>query len=296
MRVVELATAASGTDWSVRARQLQVLQRVDRAALAALGARHHVDQIDVVAHLRNRYAVDHAVERGGDVLRATRRAARALSCSTLTLTTRAGSLQSKVTSPRLRILRHDIGEFAGDLAHAPGCPGPLTRYCTGRPTGGPMSSRWTKASVPGNVLRSQSLVLAAQPVARLQALGEDHRLAEGDIGGLHVEGQHEALRALADIARLMRRCPVSPSSISASNRAICASVSSIEEFCGRFQSTINSGRSDDGKNCCCTNPMPNSGEREGARRVIADRQPAPAHAEIAAWRRTPRANQPLPVS
>ena len=30
----------------------------------------------------------------------------------------------------------------------------------------------------------------------------------------------------------------------------------IDEFCGRAQSTISSGRSEDGKNCCCTKPMP----------------------------------------
>ena len=43
---------------------------------------------------------------------------------------------------------------------------------------------------------------------------------------------------------------------SASKRSIWALVSVIEAFCGSVQSTISSGRSEDGKNCCWTKPMP----------------------------------------
>ncbi|MNL08758.1 hypothetical protein D3C87_1294930 [compost metagenome] len=45
-------------------------------------------------------------------------------------------------------------------------------------------------------------------------------------------------------------------SASFSNCAICRLVSAIELFCGRFQSTISSTRSEAGKNCCCTRLMP----------------------------------------
>ena len=80
--------------------------------------------------------------------------------------------------------------------------GPLTRYCTGRPTGGPMSSRCTKASVPGKVLRSQvSIFLPAAGRAPRCSLVTITIWPKGDIGGLHVEGQHETHGALADIAR-----------------------------------------------------------------------------------------------
>ena len=42
----------------------------------------------------------------------------------------------------------------------------------------------------------------------------------------------------------------------ASNWSICFFVSSIEADCGRVRSTRISTRSDEGKNCCCTNAMP----------------------------------------
>ncbi len=41
-----------------------------------------------------------------------------------------------------------------------------------------------------------------------------------------------------------------------SNRSICALVSLMLAFCGRVMSTSTSGRSEAGKNCCWTWPMP----------------------------------------
>ena len=75
-------------------------------------------------------------------------------------------------------------------------------------------------------------------------------LADVRVGQLHVEGQHEADRALADIGRPVVDVGVADQRL-CSKRSICALVSAIEAFCGRCQSTISSGRSDDGKNCCC---------------------------------------------
>ncbi len=66
----------------------------------------------------------------------------------------------------------------------------------------------------------------------------------------------------------------SPVRASFSKRSICALVSAIEAFCGRFQSTISSARSDEGKNCCCTKRMPTSDgdERRDGRAMVIQRQ------------------------
>ena len=59
---------------------------------------------------------------------------RALSWRTSTLTTRAGSIQSNTTLPRSGLLRTMPASFCErSLTFA--MSGPLTRYCTGRPTG-----------------------------------------------------------------------------------------------------------------------------------------------------------------
>src|SRR4029453_11144425 len=55
-----------------------------------------------------------------------------------------------------------------------------------------------------------------------------------------------------------------PCNCSRSKRAICALVSAIDAFCGRLQSIPSSSRSDGGKNCCCTNVMPNNATEKAA--------------------------------
>jgi hypothetical protein len=55
-------------------------------------------------------------------------------------TTLLGSSQSRLTLRMCGFLRIDIGDLARDLAHV-GISGPVTRNCTGYPTGGPFSRR-----------------------------------------------------------------------------------------------------------------------------------------------------------
>ena len=77
--------------------------------------------------------------------------------------------------------------------------GPLTRYCTGQPTAGPSSSGDTRPTRPGNSSASSFSSLRLQPQARVEVLGNDHRLREELVLQLHVERQVEADRAAADV-------------------------------------------------------------------------------------------------
>ena len=56
--------------------QLQVAQRIDRCALRRGRASRHIHQVDAVAHLGDRGAVEHAVQRRRDVFRAHAKLAR----------------------------------------------------------------------------------------------------------------------------------------------------------------------------------------------------------------------------
>ncbi len=51
----------------------------------------------------------------------------------------------------VRIGAHNAGELLREDSRTLAMSGPLSRYCTGRPTGGPTSSSLTKVSVPGKV-------------------------------------------------------------------------------------------------------------------------------------------------
>ena len=61
---------------AAEADQLQVAQRIDRGALRRGRASHHIYEVDAVAHLGDRGAGKHAVQRRGDVLRAHAKLAR----------------------------------------------------------------------------------------------------------------------------------------------------------------------------------------------------------------------------
>ena len=61
---------------AVLARQLQVLQRLDRLPLGVAAPGHDVDQVDRVAHLGDARAADDAVQGAGDVLRGDAELAR----------------------------------------------------------------------------------------------------------------------------------------------------------------------------------------------------------------------------
>ena len=102
------------------------------------------------------------------------------------------------------------GEAERDVRAPSAMSGPLTRYCTGRPTGGPSGSRLTWMSVPTKLVARDRLQPRLHAVAGLEVVGDDDDLAEVRARRLHVEGEHEAHRALADIGRPVRRCPRRP--------------------------------------------------------------------------------------
>src|SRR6185295_18126910 len=58
---------AQGHRGAGRRRDLEVAQGLDARALAALGPRHDIDEIDRIAHLRDRRAGDHPVEGLGEL-------------------------------------------------------------------------------------------------------------------------------------------------------------------------------------------------------------------------------------
>ena len=109
-------TASSGTVRPLGSGDLQVAQRRERERAPRRRARDDVDEIDVVAHLRDRRAGDDGVELLGERLRAQAEQARlvlvdadAHAC--------AGSIQSKLTLRVCGFGADDLRDAEGDLAH-----------------------------------------------------------------------------------------------------------------------------------------------------------------------------------
>ena len=116
---------------------MQVLQRVDRAALLFRGTADDVDEIDVVADLRDRAAADDAVQRRGDVLGGDAELPRlVLQHVDLHDARRFVPVEGESADDGMRA--DDSAEFLRQLAHRLEVRAADTRYCTGRPTGGPM--------------------------------------------------------------------------------------------------------------------------------------------------------------
>ena len=67
--------------------------------------------------------------------------------------------------------------------------GPLTRYCTGQPTGGPSSSGDIRETTLGNSSGQLLLQLGAQPLARGHVLGDDDGLAKKSLGSWTLSGK-----------------------------------------------------------------------------------------------------------
>ena len=65
----KVATAASGTDWPLGARNCRLRNVSIEPRSEALAPPDHLDQIDIVANLRHRGAIDNAIQRRGNVLR-----------------------------------------------------------------------------------------------------------------------------------------------------------------------------------------------------------------------------------
>ncbi len=68
--ILELGKLAQGHRGARRGGDLKIAQGLNARALAVLGPRHDVDQIDRVAKLSDRRAADHAVECLGELFRA----------------------------------------------------------------------------------------------------------------------------------------------------------------------------------------------------------------------------------
>ena len=107
------------------------------------------------------------------------------------------------------------------------------------------------------------------PLARLDVLGDDDDLGKGLVRQLRVEPEPEARRALADIGGVGRDVLSSFSSASAFFTDFSVTPNAVPS--GSRSCRNSSGRSDSGKNCCCTWPKPTIDEREDADR----RQPPP---------------------
>ena len=153
--------------------------------------------------------------------------------------------------------------------------GPLTRYCTGQPTGGPSSSGETRPTASGNCSASSFSSRGCRRSRAGEVLRDDHGLGEEGVRQLHVERQVEADRAAADIgapARDVRRPRRAPRRAAAT----AASLAWIEAFCGSVRSTSSSGRSEAGKNCCGTKRIAQTASAKSAS-VTRDGQPARPH-------------------
>ena len=126
--------------------------------------------------------------------------------------------------------------------------GPLTRYCTGHPTGGPSSSGTMRRHRAGKFVLQHALELGAQPLAGGDVLGDHHELAEEIVGQLDAEREIEPDRAASDIgAPALDIGIVLEHRIELGRRDRCWRRSTRSAAACR--STSSSGRSDDGKNC-----------------------------------------------
>ena len=82
--------------------------------------------------------------------------------------------------------------------------GPMTRNCTGKPTGGPKFSRSMRRRASGiTFCGDEPFEPRLQPLARLGVLGHHHDEREALVRQDGVQGQEEARRAFADIGRVV---------------------------------------------------------------------------------------------
>ena len=136
--------------------EVDVLQRVEVQALRRHRARHDVDQVLALAQLRQRRAVHHASASPAPRRPASGRAhapcpgrARPSACApgrSSRAAHRAPSGLAATTRSTSRAISRTI------------CvSGPTTRNCTGKPTGGPSSSRVTRTHACGNCLVDQAI-------------------------------------------------------------------------------------------------------------------------------------------
>ena len=119
---------------------------------------------------------------------------RASSWLTWTRSWRAGSFQSKLICRASGSVAITCAR-SNAIARTWSMSGPLTRYCTGQPTGGPSSSGEIRLTTPGNSSASSCSSLRLQALPGGDVLGDDDRLREEIVRQLHVQRQVEADRA-----------------------------------------------------------------------------------------------------
>ena len=157
----------------------------------------HVDQVDVVAHLGDDRAGDGGIQHGGERLRAQAEPAR-LVLVDLDAHLAGRLVPVEIDAPRVGAGRHHLGELERDLAHlvhVRAADAILHRPADRRPE----LERRDPRDRARKVLGQHLLQLGLQPLARVDILGDDHRLGEELVRQLDVQRQVEADRALADI-------------------------------------------------------------------------------------------------
>ena len=128
---------------------------------------------------------------------------------------------------------------------------PETRNWTGKPTGGPFSSRETRPRSAGKSSVERGQQARAQPLALGIAPRQDHELREVRLLQLLVERQVEARAAGAHVRRRRSRYPAPRrGSLRASSLRRASRRKALPSASRR--STMSSGREDAGKNCCGT--------------------------------------------
>ena len=203
---------ADGNRDAVRATMVMSSMRSSAARSLGDGARDDVDALLAGAHRRHRHAADQRLQRLRDVLRRQAEGAGArLIDFEPERRHRLAPVEMGVDDAR--VLAHDVANARGDFAHLVRRPGPMTRNCTGKPTGGPKLKRSTRTRAAlKRALGDRRLDPRLDPLARLDVLGDDDDLREGLVGLHRQQAEPEARRALADIGGVGARCPHRPRS------------------------------------------------------------------------------------
>ena len=111
-----------------------------------------------------------------------------------------GSSQSSCTLPTLGLARM-TSPTSSARRRTSSRSGPVTRICTGQPTGGPLNRRSALQRTFGKSCARMSRTRRPDALARLDRLRHQQQLGEVRVPELLVERQKEARRAFADEGR-----------------------------------------------------------------------------------------------
>ncbi len=161
-----------------RHRHLQRRQRVERHAVLRPRPRDHVDQVDVVAQLGDRRPRYGGVERRSASARSSGPAAApGPGRSRSPAGARARSSRNGRGVRRDRTATTSASRSAS--LRSTSRSGPLRRYWSGQPMGGPISSGLTRTIASGKVVDQEAVERRLQPDARVDVGGHDHDLRRG---------------------------------------------------------------------------------------------------------------------